>query len=119
MKVKAAAGALGAPGWGDEECCEPRLCAVTPAPAPLPLLQLRAQVAAGGERLCPEPFWGGGWRVCAFCLWFPPPKNREEPAPLWRRGCGGCVELGGWGGGRVNSLEGSELRGKVGVSKMR
>lgn len=26
MKVKAAAGALGAPGWGGEGCCEPRLC---------------------------------------------------------------------------------------------
>lgn len=89
MKVKAAAGALGAPGWGDEGCCEPRLWAVTPTPLP----QVRAQVAAGGERLCPVPFWVVVGGLCACSPSGLPLRKNGRAAPLWRRGCGGCVEL--------------------------
>lgn len=91
MKVKAAAGALGAPGWGDERCCEPSLCAVTPP-------QLRAQVAAGGSDSALSPFGEGegGACVCVRALPAAPPSEKAgEPAPLWPGGCGGCVELGG------------------------
>lgn len=112
MKVKAAAGALGAPGWGDERCCEPSLCAVTPP-------QLRAQVAAGGSDSALSPFGEGegGACVCVRALPAAPPlrKSRRAGSPVARGVWGLC----GARGGRVNSLEGNELRGQVGVSKMR
>lgn len=65
MKVKAAAGALGAPGWGDEGCCEPRLYAVTPPPrrSPSRNFALRSPGAESGSAL--SAFGQGGKRVCA------------------------------------------------------